>query len=233
MSAWLPWVGAPLHHGPLTTFLAAFAISPGIPAFLALTLERRVMKGRREFVAFYYGDPLLALAAAAGVALSGPAPSAPVRHLVAGPVPVILMTCWLLFGAWQWKAELRSGMYTPAQAWAPTKIWHQVVVYPVLGYVVTAAVAAGTAAPTGFAGTCVKLLVGGCVLAWILANVHDRRHLKLGHPPYDWRRFRPVPQPWPPKSTTLRADHRIRGGASLRNHATRAVDTRKNTYGNM
>ncbi|WP_156724527.1 hypothetical protein [Streptomyces apocyni] len=209
MSAWLPYVGSPLHHGPLTTFFAAFAISPGIPALLALTLERRVMKGRREFVAFYYGDPLLALAAATGVALSGPSPQASVLHLIAGPVPLILMACWLAFGAWQWKAELRAGMYTPAQAWSPTKIWHQMVVYPVLGYMVTATVVAGMATPTGFAGTWAKMLIVGCVLVWILANVHDRRHPKLGHPPYDWRRLKPVPQPWPLKSTTLRANRRI------------------------
>ncbi|MFE9455739.1 hypothetical protein [Streptomyces californicus] len=211
MSAWLPYIGAPLDHGPYATFLAAFAISPGIPAVLALVLERRVMKGRREFVAFFYGDPLLALAAAIGVALSGSSPPSSVTGLVTGPVPWVVMSGWLLFGFWQWKAELREGMYTPAQAWAPTKIWHQTVVYPVLGYLVTAPVVAGMATPTGVGGTSAKVLAIGCVLIWVLANIHDRRHPKLGHPPYDWRHLRPAPQPWSLSSTTLRADHRVSG----------------------
>jgi hypothetical protein len=208
MSAWLPYVGAPLSHGPFITFLAAFAISPGIPAVLALSLERRIMRGKREFVAFFYGDPLLALAAATGVALSGSSPPPSVASFVTGPVPLIVMSSWLLFGVWQWKTELQQGMYTPAQAWAPTKIWHQVVVYPLLGYMVTAPVVAGMATTSGVAGACAKILIIGCVLIWVLANIHDRRHPKLGHPPYDWKHLRPAPRPWPLSSTTLQADHR-------------------------
>ncbi|MFC8835956.1 hypothetical protein ACFT8V_22605 [Streptomyces griseoincarnatus] len=211
MSAWLPYVGEPMNHGPLATFLMAFAISPGIPAGLALTLERRVMKGSREFVAFYYGDPLLAVAAAVGVTLSGASPQASVLRFTAGLVPVILMACWLAFGVWQWHAELKAGMYTRAQAWSPTKIWHQMVVYPVLGYVVTATTVAGMTASTGAAGVWAKALMASCLFVWAVANIYDRRHLKLGHPPYDWRHLKPAPQPWPLHSTTLQAHAQSRG----------------------
>src|SRR5512142_863523 len=48
----------------------------------------------------------------------------------AGVAAVLLM---LAFGLAQWRDELRRGYYTGAQAAAPTKIWHQVVVYPVMG----------------------------------------------------------------------------------------------------
>ncbi|MFC8285974.1 hypothetical protein [Streptomyces cyaneofuscatus] len=213
MSAWLPLLGAPLDAGPLATFVVAFAVSPGIPALLALVMERRLLRGRREFVAFFYGDPLLALAAAAGVALCGSVPGSAVAVVVSGWVPLLAVGCWLGFGVWQWWAELDAGLYTREQAWAPTKIWHQVVVYPVLGYLVTASVAAGFAASADVAGSTVKVFMGGCVAAWIVANVYDRRHPKLGHPPYDWRRLRPQPAPWGRGSASLRADAVLAGRA--------------------
>jgi hypothetical protein len=50
-----------------------------------------------------------------------------------------------------------------------------------------------------------KAVIVVCVLAWLLANGYDRRHPKLGHPPYDWRRLRPSRRPWPPQSVSLRA----------------------------
>ncbi|WLQ45610.1 hypothetical protein P8A22_37930 (plasmid) [Streptomyces laculatispora] len=206
MSAWLPLLGAPLEAGPLPTFAVAFAISPGIPALLALVMERRLLRGKREFVAFFYGDPLLALAAAAGIALCGPAPAGPVAVVATGWVPLAAMGCWLGFGLWQWWAELHAGLYRREQAWAPTKIWHQVVVYPALGYLVTAPVSAGFAAPTGISGSTAKIFMAGCVITWIAANIYDRHHPKLGHPPYDWRHLRPHPTPWGTASASLRAD---------------------------
>jgi len=40
---------------------------------------------------------------------------------------------------------------------------------------------------------------------WVATNVYDRRHPKLGHPPFDWRRLRPRPRPWAAESQTLLA----------------------------
>jgi hypothetical protein len=48
-------------------------------------------------------------------------------------------------------------------------------------------------------------MISGCILIWIMANVYDRRHPKLGHPPYDWHSLRPQPSPWPVQSASLRA----------------------------
>ena len=49
----------------------------------------------------------------------------------AGVATVVIM---LAFGLAQWRNELRRDYYTRAQAAAPTKIWHQLVIYPALGY---------------------------------------------------------------------------------------------------
>ena len=106
------------------------------------------------------------------------------------------------FGLMQWRAELRNGFYTRAQAVSPTKIWHQLVVYPVLGYWLWTADLGGLLAPgPGLA----KAAIVGCVAAWLLANAYDRLHPKLGHPPYDWSRLRPQRPPWTAQSASLRA----------------------------
>jgi len=191
MHDWAPVLGEALVHGPWVAFAAAFAISPGIPALLALVLERRVLRPRQEFVAFIYGDPLLALAAATGVALCGGRAADSVRALVTGGWAWASMAGWLGFGLWQWRSEVRAGQYTFAQAVSPTKIWHQMVIYPVLGYLVTAAVLGGLAASTTAVGYPAKALIVLCVGAWCAANVYDRRHPKPGHPAYDWRKLRP------------------------------------------
>ena len=102
----------------------------------------------------------------------------------------------------------RRGYYTRAQAVAPTKIWHQVVVYPVLGYWLWTAGIGGLSAPGGAAGWAGKGLLLVLTGIWAGANVYDRRHPKLGHPPFDWRRMRPRPRPWAAESQTLLAAER-------------------------
>jgi hypothetical protein len=207
-SGYLPVLGIPLEHGPAVAAVAALAVMPGAFAALARLLERRWLRASSEFTAVSYGDPLLAVATGLGTwLLDGRAPQG-----VAGPGPgLVAVACWLAFGLVQWRAEVRSGFYSGAQAAAPTKIWHQLVVYPVLGYWLwTAGLGGLTEGGGGGGGWSAGRVAGaaalvGCVLFWVAANGWDRRHPKLGHPPYDWRRLRPAPRPWAPVSVTLRA----------------------------
>jgi hypothetical protein len=206
VSGYLPVLGAALRHGPWVAAGAMLAVTPVGFALIAAALERRRMRIGGEFTALIFGDPLLAVAVAAGVwLLRG-------RGLPAAagaPFGVTFMIVMLVFGFAQWRGEWRGGFYTGAQALSPTKIWHQVVVYPVLGYWVWTAGLGGLLVPGELAA---KAAIVGCVLVWLLANVYDRGHPKLGHPPYDWRRLRPEPRPWAPRSVSLRADvHRSQG----------------------
>ncbi|MDQ0993552.1 hypothetical protein [Streptomyces sp. V3I7] len=99
-----------------------------------------------------------------------------------------------------------QGFFTREQGLAPTKIWHQLVVYPLLGYWLWTAAIGGLAAPgSDTADIAARVLIIVCIGAWAASNGYDRRRPKLGHPPYDWRRLRPFEQPWPDSSTTLRA----------------------------
>jgi hypothetical protein len=127
-------------------------------------------------------------------------------HGLTGPAAgIVAVAVTLLFGLAQWRDELRRGYYTRAQAAAPTKIWHQLVVYPVLGYWLWTAGIGALSVPGGAAVWAGKALLLALVGVWAAANVYDRRHPKLGHPPFDWRRVRPWPRPWAAESQTLLA----------------------------
>ena len=198
-AGYLPVLGAALRHGPWVAAAASLAVTPVGFAVVAAALERRLLSVRGEFIALSLGDPLLAASVALGAWLArGRAPGG----MAALPFGLAFLGVSLAFGLLQWRAELRSGFYTRAQALAPTKIWHQLVVYPVLGYWVWTADLGGLlAAGPGAA----KAAIVCCVAAWLAANAYDRRHPKLGHPPYDWSRLRPQRPPWPAQSATLRA----------------------------
>jgi len=201
-TGYLPVLGAALQHGPWIAGLCTFAVTPGALVVIARGLERRWLIPREQFTAVTYGDPLLAVAAGLGVWLIG----SRTPHGLTGPVAgVVAVVVTLVFGLAQWRDELRRRYYTPAQAVAPTKIWHQLVVYPVLGYWLWTAGIGGLSVAGGAGVWAGKALLVVLVGAWAAANVYDRRHPKLGHPPFDWRRVRPWPRPWAPESATLLA----------------------------
>jgi hypothetical protein len=196
---YLPVLGPALRHGPWIAGLCAFAVTPGCLIVIARTLERRWLVPREQFTAVTYGDPLLAVAVGVGAWLYGPR----TPHGLTGPaagVAVVVIT--LVFGLAQWRAELRRGYYTRAQAAAPTKIWHQLIIYPVIGYWTWTAGLGGLSVPGGWVK---KALLLALVGIWAATNVYDRSHPKLGHPPFDWRHGRPQPRPWAADSQTLQA----------------------------
>jgi hypothetical protein len=173
-----------------------------------MVMERRRIRAADEYTALVYGDPLLALAAALGVALAPDGPPAAVRPLVTGRGLAVLGGGWLLFGLAQWVDEVRTGHYTLAQAAAPTKVWHQLGIYPLAGCLVCCTGMAGLAAPLRprpAPRLAAKGLIVACVAGWLALNGYDRQHPKLGHPPYDWSRLAPHALPWPTSSRSLRA----------------------------
>jgi hypothetical protein len=206
-AGYLPVLGAALRHDPWIAAACAFALTPGSFALIAWLLERRWLVPGEQFTAITWGDPALAVAVGMGTWLSGPRlPRGPT-----GPVAgtMVLVGC-LVFGLAQWRSEVQRGYFTRAQAVAPTKIWHQLVIYPVLGYWTWTSGVDGLLRAAGIAGWAMRVLFLALVGTWAAANIYDRRHPKLGHPPFDWRRRRPYPQPWPAESPTLQAGSRER-----------------------
>ena len=201
-TTWPPLLHPVLTHGPLLALAVALIVSPGAHGLLAAGLERRILRPRQEFAAVVVGDPLLALACACGVWAAPTGPSPAVGPYIGGDAGALAIAgCWLGFGLWQWRFEIRTGYYTRQQAWAPTKIWHQLGVYPLLGPLVTVPALSGITAP--HSPIAVRLLIPLSVAAWFATIRHDRHHTKLGHPPYDWQRLRPRCEPWPTDSGTL------------------------------
>lgn len=193
---------APLAHGPWVALGAALLVSPIGLVVIAGVLERRLLRLREQYWAFIVGDPLLATALAAFVSIDPPtvwASSTVTRPVVLGGVAGL----WLIFALWQWKHEVRSGVYSTAQALSPSKIWHQLIIYPVLGVWLWSAVL--TSAPHWAAHPLPAGAAICCLVSWTMLAAFDGSHVKLGHVPFNWRNLRPAQRPWVADSATLRA----------------------------
>ncbi|HAM21301.1 MAG TPA: hypothetical protein DCQ04_03335 [Actinobacteria bacterium] len=133
-----------------------------------------------DYPALLFGDPLLALAS--GVA-SWMARDSPVMRSTFRWARVAVPT-GLLFGAWQVRHEVGEGRYTNAQASSPTKLWHQYVVYPVLGTIVPRAAIRGLSRarhhPVG------AVVVVSATLAWSALVAESLVHDREGHGTFDW-----------------------------------------------
>jgi hypothetical protein len=132
----LPVLGPPLHWPPALLALTAVSIAPGVHLLLSPLLEARQVTWRDDYAAVLVGDPLLAVAI--GVAASLSRPTGPHGFPASWAAGGAWIAGGWAFGLWQSRHELRTGRYSRAQTLGPTKLWHQFVVYPVLGYWVTA-----------------------------------------------------------------------------------------------
>jgi len=175
----LPILGAPLHWHPALLALTAFAVSPGVHLLASPFLERRRVTWRDDYAAVLIGDPLLALAAGLAASISGPGGPR------GWPASWIAGCAWLAggwaFGAWQSRLELAAGRYTLGQILSPTKLWHQFIVYPLLGYWVTAAEWSGLGSAGTPAHRVQAAAIIACTIAWATLVWNALRHPKTGH----------------------------------------------------
>jgi hypothetical protein len=186
----LPFLGAPLHWHPVLLALTALAVTPGVHLLASPLLEGRKVTWRDDYAAVLVGDPLLALAAGLGASLSQPGgPRGWPASWVAG-------CAWLAggwaFGSWQSRHEFAAGRYTLGQILSPTKLWHQFVVYPLLGYWVTAADLPGLGAVGTPAHRLLAVVMIACTAAWAGLAWNAIRHPKPGHGTLDRTRLRKI-----------------------------------------
>lgn len=185
----LPVLGAPLRWHPALLALTALIASPGVHLLASPLLEGRKVTWRDDYAAVLIGDPLLALAAGLGASMSQPGGPR------GWPASWIAGCAWLAggwtFGWWQSRQELAVGRYTRLQILSPTKLWHQFVVYPLLGYWVTAAVWSGLGAafPTHFFQAAIVI---ACTATWAVLTWNAVRHPKTGHGALDLTRLRKI-----------------------------------------
>lgn len=190
----------PLAQGSVMAWLASLLVACGVMLFLGLVLERRWLYPGQMPLAFWIGDPALAIGDGLGVYLIGHHQSCG----VIGPLgQTAIGSAWLLFGLWQWRAEVRAHLFSRAQALSPTKIWHQVVIYPTFGTWSAVAIIGGLA-NAGRSWPAAALMIA-CTAIWAVTCIHTFRHPRLSHPPYDWRHLRPIQRPWGRDSVSLRS----------------------------
>jgi hypothetical protein len=194
------FVAAPLRYGDVVTLVSGLVAASGMMLLLGLVLERRWLRPKDMALAFTFGDPALALGIASGVLLIG-------THQPCGAIgptsQLAVAVAWLIFGLWQWKAEVSARVYTRKQALSPTKIWHQVVIYPTIGTWSFVAIIGGLM--NAGRNPLAAVVMTACLAIWASTLVYDIRHPRLGHPPYDWAHLRPVRPPWGEDSSTLRS----------------------------
>jgi hypothetical protein len=193
-------LASPLRHGDMVALLASLVVASGMMLLLGLVLERRWLRPKDMSLAFTIGDPALAVAIASGVRIMGP-------HQPCGVIgprwQMVAAVAWLIFGLWQWREEVLSKIYTRRQALSPTKIWHQVIIYPALGTWSLVTIADGLL--NAHRNPSAVAVMVACLAIWIGTYVHNIRHPRLGHPPYNWAHLRPDPQPWGRDSSSLRS----------------------------
>lgn len=204
----LPFVGIPLHWPPALLALTALVIAPGAHLLLSPLLEGRRVTWRDDYAAVLIGDPLLAVAVGFAANLSRPAGPHGFPASWAGGCAWIAGG-WA-FGFWQSRHELSTGRYSRAQTLSPTKLWHQYIVYPVLGYWVTATEWSAYGA-TGAAPTTSRIVQVALVIAatgtWAMLTADAVRRPKLGHGTLDRARLRTIAR---------RLVHRRRGALEVR-----------------
>jgi hypothetical protein len=182
-----PVLGMPLHWHPALLAFIAIIISPGVHLLASPLLEGRKITWRDDYAAVLVGDPLLALAAGLGASMSQPGgPRGWPASWAAG-------CAWIVggwtFGLWQSRHEYAAGRYTLGQILSPTKLWHQFIVYAVLGYWVTAAEWSGLGAADTSARRIQAAVVIACTATWAVLVYDAIRHPKPGHGTLDRTRL--------------------------------------------
>lgn len=184
----LPILGNIVDHGFWFAFTVSLVASPGLMFLLAGTLERRMLWPKEQYYGFLYGDIALALSVGSTAALASSLPeistffTSRVWHWSAFLAAVVLgLALWL---------NERSA-YSVPQLLSPTKIWHNVFLYGLLGYWLL-----GLGIPVLYhklASPWAWLMILG-VCVWLALNRYDstRSGIRVAHIPFDWSHMRPM-----------------------------------------
>ena len=177
---------------PLRIAVTTATVMPGMHLLLSTLVERRPVNWTTEYPAVLVGDPMLALSAGIAAQVAG-AETVRKSPLLRPPLAPAIAGAALAFGAWQLRDEMRRGVYTRQQAFSPSKLWHQFVVYPTMSPLVAASVLAATIAatvpearPRHRAGA---MLAWAGVAGWGFLVFDAIRRPHQGHGAFDWRAF--------------------------------------------
>lgn len=140
---------------------------------LVLFVERRPFVAKDQFLTFLIGDIFLAVAVFMGAALGH-------SEMFFNGWLLVPVLIGVSFGWWQTRFDINRGMYSVAQSWSPSKLWHQFVIYPLVGALVTGAVMSASVDTTAFMLTLIPLLV------WTALHFYDAKNPKMPHIDFHW-----------------------------------------------
>ncbi len=125
-------------HGPVMAGLSIFAVSWLTMNLIAIAIEHRLLVPSQQYPSFYYGDLIFLTTLAAVI-------TANLHYLPA------TRGHWYQSPTWHWTVLLAAfafgvlfhlhdkGAYTLAQWNSPTKLYHDFIVFAVIGYILVAA----------------------------------------------------------------------------------------------
>lgn len=169
-------------EGPLAAFLLSLALSPLAMIALTIGIEHRPWRLKDQYAAFIYGDVALAFTVAAGASAWATATLQSRSDVSTSQWAMLVIG--LFTGVGQWAAEVHDGTYTRGQALSPTKIWHQIVILPLL----TPAVGSSLLVLVPQWETRPATFTVGClgVVLWVALFLHDQTHPKVAHADFSW-----------------------------------------------
>lgn len=184
-----------LTTSPSRITVTIATITPGVHLVVSPLIERRRVTWATDYPAVLIGDPLLAVSAGLAAAAAGPQALSSSVLVRCALVSLVVTSSWL-FGAWQIRNELRRRVYIRQQAFSPSKLWHQFVVYPTLSTIVPCTVLTATAASVSATSSPIQRAQTGLawvgVFAWAGLTVDAIRYPRQGHGAFDWLRLRAV-----------------------------------------
>jgi hypothetical protein len=189
------------------------------------------MRFRDYNYAVTIGDPGLAFGALAGwwaIRLSQG------RVEVPRGWPAVSLVLGIAAGARQMAEESTQNYYSRSQFFSPSKLFHQFVVFPVVGTMMISSLGLCVRAWPASPGP--AFLWATSAVWWLWWMKVDTGHLRLSHNPFNWHRLRTEPEPWVETSLTLQAHARLReedervrrNGGRLSLGATHAFTRREN-----
>jgi FtsH-binding integral membrane protein len=190
--SWLAWF---YDHGWLAAALITAAVSWGAMNIIALVFERRVLWPSEQYAAFYWGD-LIGLSGAAA-AITYMARWLPAGHQWYHSVLWHGVVLWVSFvgGAIYWVMEKPN--YTHAQLFSPTKLYHNWVIYGLVGYwLISAGIPVlmysgrSLIRNQDLGAIAATLVLVGFLAFYGWTNVYDASHKKPNaHVEFDWSKL--------------------------------------------
>lgn len=160
----------------LTLFATSLLVTHAGLALIIIFWEKRRFVLRERTMAFLIGDIFLAAAIFTG-AMSREDERFFHPWLLTMFIPAIL------FGYWQIHYEVRCGHHSSAQAWSPSKLYHQFIIYPVVLSLLVGAATVAWGDWTALAAMSAMWSV------WAVLNMRDKRIRKSTHIEYEWDAF--------------------------------------------